>query len=133
MPDPSPLLTLTARIVSAFVGQNVVRATELPEIIETVHAALGGLGRPVAAPKAPPVELVPAVPVKKSVTDDFIVCLDDGQKFKSLKRHLAGLGMTPPEYRTKWGLPDDYPMVAPGYAAKRSELAKAIGLGRKAA
>lgn len=130
MSDQIALLDLTAEIVSAFVSNNSARAVDLPEIISTVHTALTR----ITAPKEEPAQaepLTPAVSVKKSVTDDYIVSLEDGRKFKSMKRYLAGLGMTPDQYRAKWNLPRDYPMVAPGYAAKRSELAKAVGLGRK--
>lgn len=123
------LAALTADIVSAFVSNNSVPVAGLSELIASVHQSLRGLTQPAAAPVA---ELLPAVNPKKSVTPDFIVCLDDGKKFKSLKRHLSQLGMTPNEYRAKWGLPSDYPMVAPNYAATRSALAKSIGLGRKA-
>lgn len=123
-------LVLTADIVVAFVANNTISASDLPGLIGSVYAALGGLGQPVAVP---PTELVPAVPIKRSVAPDFIVCLDDGKKFKSMKRHLAGLGMTPDEYRAKWGLPVDYPMVAPNYTATRSALAISNGLGRKPA
>ena len=131
MNDQLNLIDLTADIVSAFVSNNVARAADLPEIISTVHASLADImaPKPAAAPAQP---RTPAVPVRKSITDDYLVCLDDGKKFKSLRRHLASLGMTPEDYRAKWGLPHDYPMVAPGYAATRSELAKAAGLGRKA-
>jgi len=121
-------LDLVADIVAAFVGHNTVAATELPALIRSVHAALGKLAAPVAEPVE---ELKPAVPVKRSVTADFIICLEDGRKFKSLKRHLrTAYDLTPEGYREKWGLPRDYPMVAPGYAAARSELAKASGLGQ---
>lgn len=123
-------LVLTADIVAAFAANNAISASDLPGLIVSVYAALGGLGQPVAVPAT---ELVPAVPIKKSVTPDFIVCLDDGRKFKSMKRHLASLGMTPDEYRAKWGLPMDYPMVAPNYTATRSALAISNGLGRKPA
>ncbi len=130
MTDTSTLISLTADIVSAFVSNNSAHAADLPDIIGTVHASLVSITTPKqeAAPAEP---LVPAVSVKKSVTDEYIISLEDGRKFKSMKRYLAGLGMTPDDYRAKWGLPRDYPMVAPGYAAKRSELAKAVGLGRK--
>jgi predicted transcriptional regulator len=121
-------LTMTADIVSAFVSNNPVRTTELPELIHAVHDALKKVGRDKAE-ETPEPALVPAVSIKKSVTDDYLVCLDDGKKFKSLKRHLSALGMTPNDYRAKWGLPRDYPMVAPGYAARRSQLAIASGLG----
>lgn len=123
-------LVLTVDIVAAFVAHNAISASDLPGLIGSVFATLGGLGQPVAVSVT---ELAPAVPIKKSVTPDFIVCLDDGKKFKSMKRHLAGLGMTPDEYRTKWGLPPDYPMVAPNYTARRSALAISNGLGRKPA
>jgi predicted transcriptional regulator len=128
-PDNQGLLELTADIVSAFVSNNAAHAGDLPDLIKVVHAALIG----ITAPKqeAPPAAvLTPAVPVKKSVTDDYLICLEDGKRFKSLKRHLqSAYGMTPAAYREKWGLPRDYPMVAPGYAAKRSQLAKDSGLG----
>lgn len=123
-------LVRTSEIVAAFVANNAIGASDLPGLIGNVYAALGGLDQPVVGPT---VELVPAVSIKKSVTPDFIVCLDDGKKFKSMKRHLAGLGMTPDEYRAKWGLPPDYPMVAPNYTATRSALAISSGLGRKPA
>jgi MucR family transcriptional regulator, transcriptional regulator of exopolysaccharide biosynthesis len=97
-------------------------------LIEAVHLALTNLGGVTAAPKAEP--LVPAVSIRKSITADYLICLDDGKKFKSLRRHIANLGMTPDQYRVKWGLPESYPMVAPDYAAKRSALAKKFGLGR---
>ena len=97
-------------------------------MIESVHGALSKLGAAEAVPEAE--VLVPVVPIRKSVTPGFLICLDDGKKFKSLKRHLASHGMTPDQYRTKWNLPKDYPMVAPDYAAKRSALAKSIGLGQ---
>ena len=124
------LLSLTAEIVAAFTGHNTVATSDLPGLIKTVYETLRAAGT-VEAEK--PVEaLVPAVPIKKSVMPEFIVCLEDGKKLKMLKRHLATrYNMTPAEYRTRWGLPSDYPMVAPAYAAKRSELAKSIGLGRK--
>ena len=124
------VIELTADIVAAYVSNNAVQAAGLPELIATVHAAVAGLNRPaVAAPDG----LVPAVNPKRSVHADYIVCLEDGKKFKSLKRHLSILGMTPAEYRAKWGLAVDYPMVAPNYKATRSALALKIGLGRKAA
>lgn len=121
-------IDFTADIVAAYVSNNSVAANDLPALIESVHRALGQLGTPASAPVE---ELKPAVPVKKSVTPDFIICLEDGKKFKSLKRHLrTSYGMTPEAYREKWGLPKDYPMVAPAYAAARSELAKNMGLGQ---
>jgi predicted transcriptional regulator len=124
------LLRLTSDIVSAHVASNPVPLGELAGLIQAVHSTLAGLG---AAPE-PEVELIPAVNRKKSVTDDYIVCLEDGKKLKMLKRHLStAYGMTPAEYRAKWNLPHDYPMVAPAYAKKRQQLAKKIGLGRKKA
>lgn len=104
--------------------------SNLADLISSIHTSLTAIGK-AAPPQVEP--QAPAVNPKRSVTPDFIICLDDGKKFKSLKRHIAQLGMTPAEYRTKWNLPADYPMVAPNYAAQRSELAKASGLGRKAA
>jgi len=124
------LSELTADIVAAFVANNALRIAELPSLIQSVHGALAQLasGPVIAAPLVEKKE--PAVSVRKSITPDYLVCLDDGKKFKSLRRHLAGLGLTPDEYRAKWNLPADYPMVAPNYAAQRSELAKQIGLGQ---
>lgn len=117
-------------IVSAYVRNNTVHTAELPDLIRNVHAALMGLSRPGGAVPEPP---TPAVPVKKSIYKDYLICLEDGQKFKSLKRHLRSkYGLSPDEYRQKWGLPADYPMVAPGYSEKRSKLAKKMGLGRTA-
>ncbi len=122
------LVEMTSRIVAAYVGGNDVAPQEIASVISTVHTALKTLHEPAPAPVA---ELVPAVPIKRSVFPDYIVCLEDGKKFKSLKRHLrSAYNMSPEEYRAKWGLPADYPMVAPNYAAARSELAKRIGLGR---
>ena len=128
----SPLVTeLTASIVSAYVANNAVPAVNLAALIATVHSAVVGLPKAQELVVEP---LVPAVNPKRSVHADYIVCLEDGKKFKSLKRHLmSSYGLTPDEYRTKWGLPHDYPMVAPNYAAARSQLAKALGLGRKPA
>lgn len=127
--DHSELLSLTSDIVAAHVSNNAVSTTELPSLIETVFAKLSQLG---SAPAEPVVEQKPAVPIKKSVHDDYLVCLEDGNKLKMLKRHLkTAYDMTPEEYRAKWGLTPDYPMVAPSYARKRRELAKKIGLGRK--
>jgi predicted transcriptional regulator len=127
--DTPTLLELTARIVSAYAGNATLSATQLTEVIGVVSRALSDVGN---APAAAAVEAqMPAVPIKKSVTPDFIVCLEDGKKLKMLKRHLMSTyGLTPADYRTKWGLPRDYPMVAPNYAATRSQLAKKIGLGR---
>jgi predicted transcriptional regulator len=125
-----PDVEIIAEIVSAYVSNNPVPAAELPALIVSVAAALGGLASGAAAEAHEPQK--PAVLIKKSVTPDYIISLEDGKKFKSLKRHLMShYGMTPDEYRVKWNLPSDYPMVAPNYAAARSQLAKKMGLGRK--
>ncbi|MHA6691508.1 Ros/MucR family transcriptional regulator [Devosia sp. A449] len=126
------LIELSTEIVSAYVSHNSVSVTDLPKLIAEVHGALRGLqSNEVAVPVE---ELKPAVPIRKSVSADFIICLEDGKKFKSLKRHLrTHYNLSPEEYREKWGLPTDYPMVAPSYSATRSKLAKDNGLGRKAA
>lgn len=125
------LTSWTADIVSAYVAHNVISGEKLPEFITSVYAALSKASTEGAEP--PKVELKPAVPVKKSVSQEFIICLEDGKKFKSLKRHLrTHYDMSPEEYREKWGLPRDYPMVAPAYATARSNLAKSMGLGRRA-
>jgi predicted transcriptional regulator len=122
-------LALTAQIVSAHVGHNSTTTDALPALIKSVHAALTGVGSASTEAAAP---LEPAVPIKKSVYPDYIVCLEDGKKLKMLKRHLqTAYGMTPDQYRAKWGLPASYPLVAPNYAEHRSTLAKNIGLGRK--
>jgi len=130
MPDEKPtaeLLEHTTRIVAAHVANNPIAAAELPSVIATVHQALATLGPEEAAAKPKP-----AVPIKQSLKPEYIVCLDDGKKLKMLKRHLrTAYNMTPAEYRERWGLPRDYPMVAPNYAKQRSALAKKIGLGRK--
>ena len=127
--EKGELLALTSEIVSSHVATNQVAQNQLPELIQSVYEKLSMLAEPVEAQEE---VLIPAVPVKKSVTDDYIVCLEDGKKLKMLKRHLmTAYGMTPEDYRAKWGLKPDYPMVAPNYALKRQELAKKIGLGRK--
>jgi predicted transcriptional regulator len=124
------LIELTAGVVSAYVSNNPVPAGELPALIGQVHAAL--MSTTNGATPEKPEALKPAVPIKKSMTPDYIISLENGKKFKSLKRHLfTHYGLTPDEYRAKWGLPADYPMVAPNYAAARSALAKTMGLGRK--
>ncbi|MBB6410723.1 MucR family transcriptional regulator [Mesorhizobium sangaii] len=123
------LAELTAEVVSAYVTNNPLPAASLPDLIASVHLSLSGLILPATLPAEP---LVPAVNPKRSVFPDYIVSLEDGRKFKSMKRHLGLLGMTPDQYRAKWGLPHDYPMVAPSYSNRRSALAKASGLGRKA-
>jgi predicted transcriptional regulator len=128
--EASQSIELAAEIVAAFVANNSLPIAELPALIRSTHAALERLASgPVdTAPQLEKKE--PAVSIRKSITPDFLVCLDDGKKFKSLRRHLATLGMTPDQYRAKWGLPSDYPMVAPNYAAARSQLAKQSGLGQ---
>jgi len=124
------LIDLSADIVCAYVSHNALSVTDLPKLIADVHTALRGLQS--GAPE-PAEELKPAVPIRKSVAADYIICLEDGKKFKSLKRHLrTHYNLSPEEYREKWGLPGDYPMVAPNYSATRSRLAKDNGLGRKA-
>jgi predicted transcriptional regulator len=130
--NPTTLLDLTARIVSAYAGNATLTPTELTEAIGTISRALSNLSTAsvVEQPKAQE----PAIAIKKSVTADFIICLEDGKKLKMLKRHLMSTyGLTPQAYREKWGLPRDYPMVAPNYAATRSQLAKSIGLGKSPA
>ena len=126
------LITLTSQIVSAYVSKSSVQASDLPALISSVYQSLKSVGQSQAAVEAP-ADLKPAVPIKKSVTPDFIICLEDGKRCKMLKRHLmSSFGLTPDEYRAKWGLPADYPMVAPNYAKQRSDLALKLGLGRKA-
>ncbi|MFN4210106.1 MAG: MucR family transcriptional regulator [Devosia sp.] len=128
----SDLIELSTEIVSAYVSHNSVSVTDLPKLIAEVHGALRALQNNEV--QAPVEELKPAVPIRKSVAPDYIICLEDGKKFKSLKRHLrTHYNLSPEEYREKWGLPADYPMVAPSYSATRSKLAKDNGLGRKAA
>ena len=128
--DQTNFIGLTAEIVSAYVSNNTVPVSELSALINQVHAALTQVGGD--RPAAPGEPSRPAVPIKRSVTSDHIVCLEDGKKFKSLKRHLRSqYNMSPEQYREKWGLPADYPMVAPNYAAARSRLAKQMGLGQQ--
>ncbi|MBZ9815755.1 MucR family transcriptional regulator [Mesorhizobium sp. CA7] len=128
--ETTSLIELTADIVSAYVGNNAVPVASLPELIQSVNSSLSRIGQP-AEPEKP--AQTPAVNPKRSVFPDYVICLEDGKKFKSLKRHLTThYNLTPEEYREKWGLARDYPMVAPNYAAQRSALAKSSGLGRKA-
>ena len=130
MSDESSYIDLAADIVSAYVSNNSVPAADLPALIADIHGALIRLGGVVVAEPSEPQK--PAISVKKSIAPDFIVCLEDGKKFKSLKRHLrTQYNMSPEQYREKWGLPADYPMVAPNYAAARSRLAKEMGLGQQ--
>ncbi|TDR88076.1 MucR family transcriptional regulator [Enterovirga rhinocerotis] len=126
--DQPNFIELTAEVVAAFVMHNSIQKGDLPELIASVHSSLSLL----ANPKAPEAEKpVPAVPIKKSISPDYLISLEDGRRYKSLKRHLSGRGLTPERYREKWGLSPDYPMVAPNYAKQRSELAKSMGLGRQ--
>jgi predicted transcriptional regulator len=128
-PRSSELMALTTNIVASHVSNNTVAITDLPSLIQQVYAALSGLGNAPAGSVSRP---HPAVPIKKSVLPEYIVCLEDGKKLKMLKRHIkTRYNMSPEEYRERWGLPSDYPMVAPAYAQQRSDLAKKIGLGTK--
>ena len=123
------MMQMTASIVSAYVSNNQIPSGELPQVIKTVHTSLVDLVNAETGPEAPP---SPAVPVEASITPDHIICLEDGRQLKMLKRYLRSrYNLTPDEYRTKWSLPADYPMVAPNYAKRRSQFAKDIGLGRK--
>lgn len=131
--DHLELLALTSEIVSSHVIKNSISVADLPRLVEIVFATLTRLGATAVA-AAPPAELIPAVNPRRSVTPDYIVCLEDGKKLKMLKRHLkTSFDMTPDQYRKRWNLAADYPMVAPNYAARRRELAMKIGLGRKRA
>jgi predicted transcriptional regulator len=130
--DDAGLMDTTAEVVAAFVGNNSLPVSELPGLIAQVHAAFVGLSSTgsTTTPALSVSPATPAVPVKKSITDDYLVCLEDGRKFKTLKRHLKGdHDLSPESYRAKWGMPRDYPMVAPAYARARSDLAKKSGLG----
>ena len=128
--EPEALLSLTAEIVSAHVANNRVSVADLPALIVDVHAALAKLGQPAQSPEAEAQK--PAVPIRSSIKPDYLVCLEDGKQLTMLKRYLMRTyGMTPADYRAKWKLPPDYPMVAPNYAEKRRALANSIGLGRK--
>lgn len=130
MDDSLDLVALSAHIIGAYVSNNSVAASDLPFLIQSVHDALSRIGS--GRTEEPQAELKPAVSIKKSVTPDYLISLEDGKRYKSLKRHLSSkYDMTPDQYRAKWGLPSDYPMVAPNYAAARSDLAKKMGLGRK--
>ena len=129
MDDRSELIGMTADIVAAYVGANTVTAAELPGLIQSVFRSLNGVATGADAVEAAPKE--PAVSLKRSITPDYLICLEDGRKFKSLKRHLrTKYNLSPEDYRAKWGLPKDYPMVAPNYAQARSDLAKQMGLGQ---
>jgi predicted transcriptional regulator len=129
-PVPTELVSITASIVAAFVSNNSVSSTDLPALIAETHAALSRAAG--NAPAAEREEAKPRIAIKKSIMPDFLICLEDGKKFKSLKRHLrTHYNLSPEEYREKWGLPHDYPMVAPNYAQARSQLAKKMGLGTR--
>ena len=128
-PSAKSLVPLTTRMVAVYVRNNLVPQDDLAQLIASTHKALHDLAAPPATPQIPTAAF-PAVSIRKSVTLDFIFCLEDGKKFKTLRRHLSALGMTPDQYRTKWGLPADYPMVAPNYARQRAALAKSSGLGK---
>jgi len=135
MQEKGNLVELTAEIVAAYVGNNSVALADLPKLIANIYQSLASATHGAAGTKPPDVvELKPAVPIRKSITPDYIICLEDGKKFKSLKRHLrTHYDLSPEQYREKWGLPPDYPMVAPSYAEARSSLAKKIGLGQNRA
>ncbi len=127
VPEGAVLIGLATEIVAAYVSHNTIEAEAIPGLLRTVHRSLASLSDPVVETEPPK----PAVPVKKSIHKDYLVCLEDGLKFKSLKRHLrTKYDMSPEEYRARWDLPPDYPMVAPGYSQQRSRLAKSMGLGR---
>ena len=129
MEDKAEIIEMTAEIVAAYVENNTISTTDLPALIQSVHKALTSVSSGVEAVEAAPKE--PAVPVRRSITPDHLICLEDGRKFKSLKRHLrTKYNLSPEDYRAKWGLSKDYPMVAPNYAKARSELAKQMGLGQ---
>ena len=122
------LIPIASEIAAAYVAHNSVQTADLPSLLSSIHGALAGLGKPEPA-AAEPEKPTPPVPIRKSISDTHLISLEDGKPYQALKRHLTKLGMTPAEYRAKWGLPADYPMVSPAYARKRSELAKGIGLG----
>jgi len=131
LPKPTnQLVELTADLVAAYVSNNPVPPAELPGLIAQIHASISSLSAPTVAAEEP---LKPHMPIKKTITPEYLISLEDGKQYRTLKRHLAVAGLTPDEYRAKWSLPADYPMVASAYAAKRSELAKKLGLGRKPA
>ena len=129
--NQSDLLVLTSEVVAAYVANNRVSASDLTSLIRSIHASFQGIVTPQMVDAAHQVKPTPAVPIRKSVSADAIICLEDGKSFKSLRRHLrAKYNMSPEEYRERWGLPDDYPMVAPNYTAQRSAHAKKLGLGQ---
>jgi predicted transcriptional regulator len=124
-------IELAAEVVAAYVSNNPVPRSDLPDLVLAVHSSLEKLGSEPERALSQAEVKSPAVPIRKSITPDYLICLDDGKRFKSLRRHLGVLGLTPEQYREKWKLPSNYPMVAPNYAAQRSALAKKIGLGQK--
>jgi predicted transcriptional regulator len=127
-PSVNDMLRMASEIVSAYVGNNTVQPAQIPDLIQSVYRSLNGVGQRSAPGEASP---TPATSIKKSITPDYLICLEDGKKLKMLKRHLRTVyNMTPQAYRAKWNLPPDYPMVAPNYASQRSAFAKSIGLGR---
>jgi predicted transcriptional regulator len=128
--EASHSIIFAAEIVAAYVSNNPIPTSELPALIEAMQVAVGKLATPSESVPSHVEAKAPAVPVRKSVTPDYVICLEDGKKFKSMRRHLAQLGLTPEQYREKWNLPSDYPMVAPNYAAQRSAMAKRIGFGQ---
>ncbi len=128
--NQTTLVEMTTEVVAAYTAKNHVQPGELPALIASVHAAFIGLGKPPEAVLEPE-KLVPPVSIKKSVTDEYLISLEDGKRYQTLKRHLSKRGLSPAEYRAKWSLPNDYPMTSPSYAARRSELAKTIGLGQR--
>ena len=125
--QPLDYVELTSDVVAAYVSHNRISPTELADLIASVHRSLAGLGTP-AAPE--PEKLEPRIPIRKTITPDHLISLEDGKKYRSLKRHLTGRGLTPEMYRAKWGLPHDYPMIAPSYSKQRSDLARQLGLGQ---
>jgi len=125
------LVELSTEVVAAYVSNNPLPRGDLPSLIQAVHSAVERLGKGIEDPPTQAGTQTPAVPVRKSITPDFLICLEDGKRFKSLRRHLRRIGLTPEQYREKWALPSDYPMVAPNYSAQRSAMAKKIGLGQK--
>ena len=125
------LVELSTEVVAAYVSNNPLPRSDLPSLIQAVHSAVERLGKGIEDPPTQAGTQTPAVPIRKSITPDFLICLEDGKRFKSLRRHLRRIGLTPEQYREKWGLPSDYPIVAPNYSAQRSAMAKKIGLGQK--
>lgn len=126
----SSVIEMTTDIIAAYVAHNPLPSNDLPDLIKTVHAALDGISSEPAAAQADAPNTATAAQIKKSITPDFLISFEDGKKYRTLKRHLAGHGLTPQSYREKWGLPKDYPMVSPSYSQARSAMAKSLGLGQ---